>query len=85
MAPLIAEYKKHFTPGISDANEIKAAKNKIKEVLSKQMPVDKGLLSMAVRCLPSPKKAQSQRISVFCPKLDSLKDSIIYKCLAESD
>lgn len=49
------------------------------------MPVDRGLLSMAVRCLPSPIKAQNQRVSVFCPKLETMLDSPILKGVKEAD
>ena len=37
------------------------------------MPVDKGLLSMVVNHLPSPNKAQRNRMCVICPSLDESK------------
>lgn len=70
MEPLVQEYRKIFTPEVlADVNETRKARLKIKELMSKSMPVDRGLLSMAVRNLPSPFTAQKERISVLCPQL----------------
>lgn len=69
--PLVKEYKKLFYDGIVvNSVEYREAKTKIKNVLCKWMPVEKGILSMVVLKLPSPVLAQRNRVSVFCPALN---------------
>ncbi len=45
------------------------ARNKIKEKLSKQMPLEICVLSMVAKHLPSPKTAQKFRLPTLCPEL----------------
>lgn len=70
MEPLVNEYKKYFTEDlVVNSVEFREAKTKIKNQLSKWMPVEKGVLSMVVQHLPSPNVAQRNRVGVICPLL----------------
>jgi hypothetical protein len=58
LEPLISEYRKHFA-NIDDSSavEVKEARAKVKNQLSKWMPMEKGILGMVVQHLPSPKES----------------------------
>ena len=55
LEPLIGEYKKLFAGDMSNTVVYKEARMKIKTLLSKWMPMEKGILGMVVQHLPSPK------------------------------
>lgn len=58
MDPLVKEYNKLFSNDmIANSVEYKDARNKIKALFSKWMPVEKGILSMVVQHIPSPRIA----------------------------
>jgi len=66
MNPLVQEYRKAFTPEIvGDTIKMRAAHQTVRATLSKWMPVDKGLLSMAVDHLPSPLESQVNKVKVL--------------------
>ena len=49
MEPLVKEYNKLFTGDmLTNSGEYKEARTKIKNLFSKWMPVEKGILSMVV-------------------------------------
>ena len=48
MEPLVAEYKKGFSGDMTNITEYKEARNKIKNLFSKWMPMEKGILGMVV-------------------------------------
>ena len=53
--PVISEYRKHFLEAdVSSASEVREARTKVKNQLSKWMPMEKGILGMVVQHLPSP-------------------------------
>ena len=66
MEPLIAEYRKAFSGDMSNYTEYKEARNKIKTLFSKWMPMEKGILGMVVQHIPSPLKAHKEKISSIC-------------------
>ena len=55
MQPLIQEYRKVFTEDmLSNTNELRDAHKAIKAKLFKFMPIERAILGMTVRLLPSP-------------------------------
>ena len=73
MDPLVGTYKRVFTDEVmQNTNLIREAHSKIKTKLSKQMPMEDGVLKMVVECLPPPCQAQKTRYRIFCPLLDEL-------------
>ena len=59
MDPLVKEYNKLFTGDmLTNSAEYKQARTKIKELFSKWMPMEKGVLAMIVQHIPSPNLAQ---------------------------
>ena len=57
MQPLVQEYRKVFTQDmIQNTAEVRDGHKKIKDKMFKFMPIDKAILGMAVRHLPSPRE-----------------------------
>eukprot|EP01022_Parablepharisma_sp_SALTPOND_P021377 TRINITY_DN41897_c9_g1_i1.p1 TRINITY_DN41897_c9_g1~~TRINITY_DN41897_c9_g1_i1.p1 ORF type:complete len:1052 (-),score=124.97 TRINITY_DN41897_c9_g1_i1:19009-22164(-) len=68
--PLWKEYSRLFTlRDTPDTSRYKETRGKIKEKLSKQMPMDLCILSLVCKHLPSPKTAQKYRLPTLCPAL----------------
>ena len=68
MAPLIAQYRRpeFFSQEmLTDKDAQTQAHTKVKAFLSKQMPLQKAVLAMAVKHLPSPLQAQVTKIDVL--------------------
>ena len=58
MDPLVKEYNKHFSSEmVFNSAEYREARQKIKALFSKWMPMEKGILSMVVQHIPSPNNA----------------------------
>ena len=73
MDPLVARYKRAFTDEVmQNTNLIRERHSRIKAKLSKEMPMEDGVLKMVVECLPPPCQAQKTRYKIFCPLLDEL-------------
>lgn len=65
-----------------DTSTYREVRNKIKDKLSKQMPLDKCLLALICKHLPSPLAAQKFRLPMLCPVLyspNALKDPELSK------
>lgn len=55
MQPLVAEYRKVFKEEmLGNTNQIKDAHKQVKARMLKIVPINKAILSMVVRMLPSP-------------------------------
>lgn len=48
MEPLVAEYRKAFSGDMTSTTEYKEARNRIKSLFSKWMPMEKGIMGMVV-------------------------------------
>jgi len=70
LEPLWKEYN-HLVElvGANNTARYEEIKSKIKDKLSKQMPLDSCVLSLVVKFLPSPKVAQKFRLPILCPAL----------------
>lgn len=80
MDPLVKEYKKLLTPDlVSNTPQYREARMKIKNLFSKWMPMEKGILGMVVQHLPAPTAAQKNRASIFCPALVNEADKTVHK------
>lgn len=63
MQPLVAQYRKVFTEDmIGNTNQIKDAHKKVRQNLVKILPINRAILSMVVRMLPSPLVGQPKKI-----------------------
>jgi hypothetical protein len=61
--PVMAEYRKHFDViDTSSAVEVREARTKVKNQLSKWMPMEKGILGMVVQHLPSPPEGAENKL-----------------------
>lgn len=61
--PVMAEYRKHFDAiDSSSAVEVREARTKVKNQLSKWMPMEKGILGMVVQHLPSPPEGSENKL-----------------------
>ena len=70
LEPIWKEYSRLTTHRDSpDTASYKETRSKIREKLSKQMPLDTCILSMVSKHLPSPKIAQKLRLPTLCPAL----------------
>jgi len=65
-----------------DTTAYKEARSKVKELLSKQMPLDNCILSLIAKHLPSPTTAQKYRLTTLCPSLytpEAMKSDVLCK------
>ena len=70
MQPLVDRYRKTFTPDVIGNTALRReAQSKIKEKLSKFLPMEEGIMRMIAEHLPSPDQAQELRYKQFCPAL----------------
>ena len=77
MQPLVAQYKKFFPDEIQGQTaELRKAHTKVKEMLSKAMPVERAIFSMVVEKIPSPVQAQKYKVNTLA--LDYAYDTPIY-------
>lgn len=80
MQPLVDRYNKFFNEEVVQSTAmIKDAHYKIKEKLSKLMPMEDGVLKMVCDHLPSPDQAQKLRYKQFCPFLANVNLPAIFE------
>lgn len=74
MQPLVERYRKNFTSDVINNTALRReAQAKLKEKLSKFLPMEEGIMRMIAEHLPSPEDAQINRYKQFCPALGNAK------------
>ena len=86
MEPIIAEYRKEFIEyERMDSSELSKARNNLSATLRKRIPIDISIFNMVVNRLPSPKRHQKERLSVFWPMLAELPNDVAHRPLGISE
>ena len=78
MQPLVAEYRKVFTEQIiGNTTRMKDAHKNIKAKMYKILPIEKAILNMVVKMLPSPLQGQKLKIDSLAADFRSKNRSFL--------